>query len=98
MKNKQKRDQVRIYQEGLRKLLNDWDFIGIMPEASADEYDDLHGIIMHWLTSNDHKSILVHKLTTAIHTNYGISVPTTDVESFVDNVTKWWAGVRQDLG
>ncbi len=76
----------------LNKILNNWDFLLVVPEGISTEYEDLIDPILNFL-SKDKNDITFEKFVEELLTkSYGIKISSTnkEVKVFSANVIKWW--------
>ncbi|GAA3781205.1 hypothetical protein GCM10022225_81960 [Plantactinospora mayteni] len=76
---------------GLRRLLNEWDFIGgYNPQTNVDEYDCLIGPLLARLTKGADADDLGNYLSVETRGHFGITVSDTSIRAFARRLLAWW--------
>lgn len=59
----------------VKAILNEWDFIGVMPGEGGpdDEYDCLHGELIHLIQANADRGKIRSYLITELKDHFGLS-------------------------
>ncbi len=70
-KKEQKKKYVTQYKE-LNKILNEWDFLGVVDKDNQDEYTDLIELILSGLRKSKHPKDLYSTIVDFVTKNYGI--------------------------
>ncbi len=79
---------AKILQNELRQILNDWDFIGGVPE---DEYDCLRDKIITHLQKYGDLESLKKALVDEITGHFGIEIrPETGIDKQAQIILSWW--------
>lgn len=89
MKNKKilTKNYKKEYQE-LNKILNEWDFIGVVDEDNQDEYSDLINPILNNLEKDIKQKGLAEFIVNFVAQRYGMS-PTGTFE-VSEKILTWW--------
>jgi hypothetical protein len=96
----QKLDKARMRERGrqLRALLNEWDPIGVGPDAPKDEYDCLLWPVMGKLEAGASEEQLVAFLVSELKGHFGLTGDAGSVKEFVWRARNWfeasWKGTR----
>jgi hypothetical protein len=81
------------YAKDLRKILNEWDFIGIYPFKGGpkDEYDCLINPILSHLHKNITEEELNNFLIKELDEHFGLNpLKFTKIEDVVEKIIAWW--------
>lgn len=75
----------------LRRMLNDWDFIGVGEfTAGDDEYDCLLGPLLTRLASGADVAEVARFLRDEIDNHFGLDPANVDVAAFAAKTVAWW--------
>jgi hypothetical protein len=86
-----RRKAVRVKQQELLGLLNEWDPIGVMPGAPSDEYDCLLGLLRR-LQRGEEPGKLSRYLRRKLRHHFGLDPDQSHPEQFAERVFAWyWA-------
>jgi hypothetical protein len=89
--------------KGLRRMLNDWDFIGVGEfSVHDDEYDCLIGPLLTRLASGANDDESAGHLHDRIEGHFGLEPAVLGVATFAATTVAWWndesAGTRERSG
>jgi hypothetical protein len=78
---------------GLRRLLNEWDPIGVFPHLGGpdDEYDCLYGPLMDHLHAGAPAQQIAAYLRSELTDHFGIDPTHANVEQFAERLSSWFA-------
>ncbi|MEU3514646.1 hypothetical protein ABZ770_05055 [Streptomyces sp. NPDC006654] len=82
-------------QAGLRRLLNEWDPIGVA-DLVQDEYDCLIAPILRRLRHGASRGALREFLSRELTDHFGLSHP-YDVDGMADRLTAWWTSTHPQV-
>ncbi len=74
----------------LNDLLNEWDFIGVVPLGAKDEYDCLIDPVLKILSEGKDETDLSAYLKLFIKEHFGMELDQKRVENFSNGVFNWW--------
>ena len=85
--------QLRARIRDLRRMLNEWDFIGVREFSTHDdEYDCLLGPLLARLASGADDEAVARFLHNEIETHFGLDSGGIDVAGFATTTVTWWRG------
>jgi hypothetical protein len=80
----------------LRRLLNDWDFIGVSdPDTNTDEYDCMIAPLLRKLAAGADASAVQQLLDGEITGHFGMSPGVVETQSVAERVSAWWRTTRR---
>ena len=80
----------------LRRLLNDWDFIGVFDAAiNTDEYDCLIQPLTRMLTAGAGTKDIARFLDDEITGHFGMSPGLVETAPMAQRLTEWWQSDRR---
>jgi hypothetical protein len=83
-----KAKQIRDRWSELRKLVNDWDPLGVVSSgAPADEYDCMSGPLLRRLEEHASVEDIAEYLTAELRDHFGVTV--SDASAFARRVVSW---------
>lgn len=90
--NKIKTIQYKQQAGVINKLLEEWDFIGVISNQHKGEYTDLINPILNILSDNANEDTLADFVSKEITNSYGIKMKSEDedVRMFSKRVIEWW--------
>jgi len=75
----------------VRRLLNDWDFIGVFdPETNTDEYDCMIAPLLTRLASGADAGQVQQFLDDEIAGHFGMSLGQLETGAMAERLTAWW--------
>jgi hypothetical protein len=83
------KDKSRQRWSELRALLNNWDFIGVVPDGRHTEYDCLIGLLMRRLESGQSAEDLAQFLGQQIPDHFGLD-EVRGIAEFSSNAKIWF--------
>lgn len=84
--------------DGLRRLLNEWDFLGVRFAGIHDEYDCLLGPLIRVLDESADSGRIVATLRQEIEGHFGLDPDALDVDDFADRLATWWSNLPVSRG
>ncbi|HUQ85079.1 MAG TPA: hypothetical protein VM077_02040 [Candidatus Limnocylindrales bacterium] len=92
MKNMNKKIQLSKYKEyhiAVRDILNEYDFLQVVPEGVKNEYEDLINPILKALFQNPSKKDLSELIGKLIADGYGLHSTKPDLD-VAEEILGWW--------
>ncbi|MBG0564314.1 hypothetical protein [Actinoplanes aureus] len=75
----------------LRRLLNEWDFIGAFdPETNTDEYDCMIPPLLHLLATDGDPGVIQQFLDAELAEHFGMSIDQAETSEVAERLTAWW--------
>ncbi|MFG2039098.1 hypothetical protein [Dactylosporangium sp. NPDC048998] len=75
----------------LRRLLNEWDFIGVFdPDTNADEYDCMLSPLLEQLASGADANEIRGHLDEEIRGHFGMSPELVGTARMAERLVAWW--------
>jgi hypothetical protein len=85
--NSSLKKQIAEWEQGLRKLINNWDLI---PGSPMDEFDSLNNKLISHLTKGADKPKIFNIISSELISNYGLSPAEDEFEQFTNEIIDWW--------
>jgi hypothetical protein len=90
LQRKLQKTALRQRERELRALLNEWDPIGLVPDAPDDEYDCLIWPILRRLEDGVPAEALVAFLATQLEDHFGLQPDAANVAAFAERAKQWF--------
>lgn len=78
---------------GLRRLLNEWNVIGV-PDEIEDEYDCLIEPLAARLSDGADRTALATYLRTQLRDHFGLDPTCCGIDEAADRLVTWWSTAR----